>query len=98
VKRTKYLDPLGVATCIGPQKSEWISCPIFVALVQPILNQISSYNIVHPPIHVEVPNLDPLLFQQTLFKGKIVIPVKLKSQAKENKIYLPLRRKKYLYS
>lgn len=33
-------------------------------------------------IHVEVPTLDPVLFQhKSLFKDKVVIPVKLKSQA-----------------
>jgi hypothetical protein len=43
-------------------------------------------------IHVEVPTLDPVLFQhKSLFKDKVVIPVKLKSQAEEHKIHFPLK-------
>ncbi len=33
----KYLDPLGVGPCIGPQRSVWISCPTSSALVRPCL-------------------------------------------------------------
>jgi hypothetical protein len=36
--------------------------------------------------------LDPVLFQhKSLFKDKVVIPVKLKSQAEEHKIHFPLK-------
>lgn len=48
-----------------------------------------------PPtyIHIEFPDLDPVLFQhKSLFKDKVVISVKLKSQTEEHKIYLPMKK------
>jgi hypothetical protein len=57
-------------------------------------NDGSDIFLKFPPtyIHVEVPNLDPVLFQhKSLFKDKVVIPVKLKSEAEEYKIHFPLK-------
>jgi hypothetical protein len=54
-------------------------------------NDGSDIFLKFPPtyIHVEVPNLDPVLFQhKSFFKDKVVFLVELKFQAEEHKIIL----------